>query len=124
MVDAMSIDIYHTRRTNYRVCKYWLPNDKINRDLIVLQETPAGIFYAEEVNALSTNFNPLVNTFGANKNIIVLKTNDDVRDLKKLSTVLYLGKSWVVDDIQRELHKKETQFDDDVHATTYINIRR
>jgi len=120
----MSVDIYHSRRTNFRICKYWLPNDKINRDVIVLKEMPAGVFYAEEVNAIASGFNPTANVFGSNRNTITLKTNDDVRDMKKLSIVLYLGKSWTVDDIQREIHKKETQFDDDVHATTYISLRR
>ena len=113
MVDAMSIDIYHTRRTNNRVCKYWLPNDKINRDKIILSEIPQGIFYAEEVNVLANNSNPIVNVFAANKDTITLKTNDDVKDLKRMSIVLYLGKSWVVNDVQREIHKKETQFDNE-----------
>ena len=124
MVDEMSVDIYHTRRTNFRVCKYWNPNDKINRDIIVLSEAPAGIFYAEEINALTSGFNPIVNAFASNKNTITLRTNDDVSDLKKNSIVFYLGKSWTVDDIQREIYKKETQFNDDIRATTYINIRR
>lgn len=124
MVDAMSIDIYHTRRTNYRVCKYWNPNDRINRDEVILKETPEGIFYATEVNALSTGAAPIANVFNANRNIITLKTDDDVKNMKKLSIVLYLGKSWVVDDIQREIHTKETQFSNDIHATTYISIRR
>lgn len=125
MVDAtMSIDIYHSRRTNYRACKYWLPSDEKNRDVVVLKETPAGIFYAEEVNVITSGFNPVANVFASNKNTITLKTNDDVKDIKKMSIVLYLGKSWTVDDVQREMHKKETQFDNDIHATTYINLRR
>lgn len=124
MVDAMSVDIYHTRRTNYRICKYWLPNDKINRDVLILKEVPAGVFYAEEVNAIQTGGNPLANVFASDKNIITLKTNDKVDDLRRLSIVLYLGKSWVVDDIQREIYKKETQFNDTIRATTYISIRR
>lgn len=124
MVDAMSVDIYHTRRTTYRVCKYWLPNDKLNRDVVILKEVPAGVFYAEEVNAIASGFSPTANVFGANKNTITLKTNDDVENIKKLSIVLYLGKSWTVDDVQREIHKKETQFDNDIHATTYISLRR
>lgn len=124
MVDAMSVDIYHSRRTNFRICKYWLPNDKLNRDVIVLKEMPAGVFYAEEVNAITSGFSPIANTFAADRNTITLKTNDDVKDIKKLSIVLYLGKSWTVDDVQREIHKKETQFDNDIHATTYINLRR
>ena len=120
----MSIDIYHSRRTTFRACKYWLPNEKINRDVIVLKEVPAGIFYAEEVNALTSGMSPIANAFAADKNTITLKTNDDVKDLKKMCIVLYLGKSWTVNDVQREIYKKETQFDNGVHATTYINLRR
>ena len=123
MVDDV-IDIYHTRRTNYRLCKYWNPNDNLNRDKVVLTETPAGIFYAEEVNAITSNFNPVANVFGADKNIVTLKTNDKVNEIVEHSIVLYLNKSWTVDNIQREIHKKETQFDNDIHATTYISIRR
>jgi len=124
MVDAMSVDIYHTRRTNFRACKYWLPDDSRNRDVIVLQDVPKGIFYAEEVNAIASGFNPTGNVFASNRNTVTLKTNDEVNDIKKFCIVLYLGKSWTVDDVQREIHKKETQFDNDIHATTYINIRR
>jgi len=120
----MSIDIYHTRRTTFRPCSYWLPDDKKNRDAIILQDTPAGIFYAEEVNAISSNMNPSANVFASNRNMVTLKTNDEVKDIKKFCIVLYLGKSWTVDDVQREIHKKETQFDNDIHATTYINLRR
>ena len=118
------IDIYHSRRTNYRLCKYWNPNDSINRDMVVLKDTPQGIFYAEEVNAITSNANPVANAFMGTRNTITLKTEDKVNDLKKMSIVLYLNKSWVVDDIQREIHKKETQFSDDIHATTYISLRR
>lgn len=124
MVDAMSVDIYHSRRANFRVCKYWLPNDSMNRDKVILTQTPAGIFYATETNAISSGLNATANVFASDRNLITLKTEDDVKDIKKMSIVLYLGKSWVVDDIQREIHKKETQFDDDIHATTYINLRR
>lgn len=120
----MSVDIYHTRRTNFRVCKYWLPDDKLDRDKVILMKEPAGIFYAAEVNAINSDFNPIANTFGSNRNIVTLETQDEVNDLKKMSIVLYLNKSWTVDNIQREMHKKETQFGDDIHATTYINLRR
>lgn len=120
----MSIDIYHSRRTYFRVCKYWLPDDKLNRDEIVLKNAPAGIFYAKESNSISSDFNALGNVFAINKDTVVLETGDDVKDIKKNSIVLYLGKSWTVDNVQRSIHTKETQFDNDIHATTYIGIRR
>lgn len=120
----MSVDIYHSRRGFFRVCKYWLPDKKRNRDEIVLTQTPAGIFYAKESNVITSGLNPLANVFASNKNTVVLETRDEVNDLVKDSIVLYLGKSWVVDNIQREIHIKETEFSDEVHATTYIGIRR
>ena len=120
----MSVDIYRSRRTNYRVCKYWLPDDNMNRDKVILFKNPAGMFYATEANAINSNFNPIANAFGSNRNIVTLVTTDDVSDLKKNSIVLYLDKSWVVDDIQREIFKKATEFDNEMHSTTYIGIRR
>lgn len=120
----MSVDIYHSRRTHFRECKYWLPDNKQNRDVIVLTREPAGIFYAKESNAISSGFNPLANVFAVDRNTVMLETNDDVEDMVKGSIVLYLDKSWTVDTIQRQIHNKEVEFNDEIHATTYIGIRR
>lgn len=118
------IDIYHTRRGFFRDCKYWLPDKTKNRDEIILTQIPTGMFCAKEVNAITSGANPIGNVFASNKNTVVLETRDDVNDLVKDSIVLYLGKSWVVDNLQREIHTKETEFSDEIHATTYISIRR
>lgn len=124
MVDAMTVDIYHSRRGKYRVCKYWLPNDKIDRDRVVLLTQPAGVFYASEANVINSDFNPIANAFGSNRNVVTLETTDKVDDLIKNSIVLYLDKSWTVDGIQRDICKKETEFNNTVRAFTYINLRR
>ena len=123
----MAIDIYHSRRTDYELCYYWIREEKSNlTDLSqwILKNKYSGMFYAKEENSLSNQENPIANTIMFDKNIISLSTEDDVDDLTRGCIILYDGKAWMVDNVQRIIHHKESQFSVEKHYKTIINIRR
>ena len=121
-----NIDIYHSRRANYAECWYWIRDERISvGDLSqwILKNKTNGMFYAREVNPLYNQENPIANAMMFDKNIISLETDDDVDDLTRGCVVLYAGKPWIVDNVQKRLHRKESEFDTEKHYKTIINLR-
>lgn len=120
----MSIDIYHSRRTNFVKCYYYKRDEKVN-DLskYVLTKKPEGIFYARLYSPNSRQNQDVVNTFRFSENSLTIVTEDDVNDLVENNVVLYNGKAYVVINVQRELHLKESQYGGE-HYTTYISLRK
>ena len=120
------VDLFHSRRTNYAECKYWIRSVKDSQDLSewVLKKKPEGTFYAKEVNNLFNQPNPQGNAIMFDKNVIALETDDDVDNIDRGCVVLYNGKPWTVDNVQRRIHRKESEFSVETHYKTTINIRR
>ena len=122
-----NIDIYHSRRTNYEECIYWVRDESVavgDLNQWVLKNKSNGVFYAKEVSPEYNQANPQANVFLFDKNIITLETDDDVDDIDRGCVVLYNGKPWMVDNVQRQLHRKESQFDTEKHYKTIVSIRR
>lgn len=120
------IDIYHSRRGKFRKCEYWLRDESDSFDINswVLKNKPQGIFYATEVNAISNQANPINNAIMFDKNMVAISTDDDIEDISRGCIVLYNGKTWIVDNVQAEIHKKETEFQSGTHATWTLSLRR
>lgn len=120
----MAIDIYHSRRGKFRHC-YWYEKTKTNNLAeYIAKERPKGEFYAEEQGLETNQQNQISNTMMFDKNMITLVTNDDLNGILQNCIVEYMGKPWIVDTVQIETHKKESEFEYGVHATWYITIRR
>lgn len=122
-----NIDIYHSRRTNYEECFYWIRDERTSvGDLNqwILKNKHNGVFYAREVSPEYNQANPQANVFMLDKNMITLETDDDIDDISRGCVVLYNGKPWMVDNVQRKLHLKESQFDSEKHYTVIVSIRR
>ena len=119
----MSIDIYHSRRTNYKRCPFY--NDAPNRDLDkwVLTTKPSGVVYCQPVDRRNLSQNQVNNVMMFDKDTVVLKTADDTDDMKKGTVILYDGQWWIVDSISQELHLKESEFGHN-HYDSYIYVRR
>ena len=58
------------------------------------------------------------------KNTTALRTEDDVPNIERGSIVEYLNEIWFVDNVQTVPHKKENEFSNHLHSTTYISIRK
>lgn len=122
----MSVDIYHSRRGNFRYCQYWNRNENDSvGDLTkwILEKKPSGSFWAKETSPKTNQAGQLNNVFMYDKNTISLVTEDKVDDIKRGSIVSYLNHAWIVQNVQFEIHHKETEFDTDKY-TTYISIAR
>lgn len=120
------IDIYHTRRGKFKLCKYFLRDENEfvgDLSVYVLQKKPAGIFYAIEVNNRNLNRGELNNMLSFDENIITIETNDNVKGIKYGSIVEYLGHAWNVVSVQQTIHHKEAEFGSDEY-TTYIALKR
>lgn len=117
------IDIYHSRRTKYERCCYYTEEPDRNLEQWVLTAKVSGIFYAQPVNNRINQENQISNVVILDKNIITLLTSDEVDELKRGCVVLYRGHPWIVDNLTKELHLKESEFGQN-HYETYINMRR
>lgn len=122
-----NVDIFHSRRTNYAECVYWIRDERQSvGDLNqwIMKNKSNGVFYAREISPKYNQANPQVNVFMLDKNMITIETDDDVDDISRGCVVLYNGHPWIVDTVQRELHRKESEFDIEQHYKTILSLRR
>lgn len=117
------IDIYHSRRTNFRKCKWWQRTRENDIKRYILENRPVGEFYAKEISPLSNQQNQLGNMIMLDKNIVMLETYDDCNGISENCVVEYLNKIWFVDSVQTSIHIKETEFSNEVHGTWTISLR-
>lgn len=107
------VDLFHSRRTNYNRCEYWI-RDERNKSgspsQWVLYNQSSGIFYAKPLTPKSTQANVVNGTWMLDSNHIVLETDDDVTDIDRGSIVKYDEGLWLVESVQREIHNKESEF--------------
>lgn len=122
-----TVDLFHSRRTCFAECKYWIRDERNavgTADQWVLQHTPSGTFYAREISPQYNQFGQVGNRFSYNKDGITLESDDDLHEIKVGCLVLYNGHAWIVDNVQREIHRKETEFNVDVDYKYIVSIRR
>lgn len=119
-------DIYHSARGHFKECKYWIRDERDSvGDLTkwILENKPAGMFLAMEINEKSDRANQLSNSFMWDVNSVTLETNDLVDDLVRGCVVLYLNHAWLVNGVQRMIHRQESEFAEERY-TTYISLTR
>lgn len=120
------IDIYHSRRNKFKLCTYWVRDEKNSvGDLTewVLKNKPAGQFYANEINALTLNKGQVNNVIAYDESNVALETNDQIKDIKVGCVVQYLGHLWIVVGVQSLAHNKENEFGE-ADRTTVLSIHR
>lgn len=120
------IDIYHSRRVHYKLCKYWVRDERNSvGDLstYIYNKKASGIFYAKQESSTNNRKNQLQNVIMVDESTLTLSTSDKVLDLKSGCIVEYLKKIWLVVGVQRVPHLKETQYSDD-EFDTIIAIQR
>ena len=108
-----NIDLFHSRRTNYDRCVYWIrdESDAIGTpEQWIVKRKPSGHFYAKEISAKSSQMDVLNGVWAFDKDHITLETDDDVSDISRGTFVRYADELWLVESIQREIHRKESEF--------------
>lgn len=122
-----NIDLFHSRRTNYTPCKYWVRDE---RDSVgtpqewILQNQPSGRFYAKELAPVSTQMDVVSGVWALDKNRVVLETDDDVDDIDRGCLIEYNGELWLVESVQRTRHRKESEFRKHPDYKYTINVVR
>ena len=117
------IDIYHSRRTKYEKVPYYLQAPDRDLEKWVLLNRPSGYIYCQPVDSRSLQANPINNAMMLDKDSVVLLTSDECDGLNRGSVLLYRGHPFIVDNVRKELHLKESEFGHD-HYETYIYVRR
>lgn len=120
------VDIYHSRRTNYHKCFFWIRNERrqvADLNQLVYKDKPSGSFYARETTPITNQENIVQGAWLGDRNFITIVTDDDIEDLTRGSVVKYKDKLWMVDSVQSKEHTKESEFSKKSHYTYYINLR-
>lgn len=107
------IDLFHSRRTNYHKCRYWIRDERNktgNPSQWILMNQPSGSFYAKSISVKSTQMDVINGVWSNNKNRITLETDDDVDNLERGCIVEYNNELWLVEANQRQEHVKESEF--------------
>ena len=122
-----TVDIFYSRRTSFAECRYWIRDERNaigNVSEWILKHQPSGTFWAKEISPQYNQFNQVGSNFAFDRNGITLECEDDLRDLVPGSIVMYNGHAWWVDNVQREIHRKESEFNVDINYKYIITLRR
>ena len=117
------INIYHSRRTKYEKIAYF--NEKPDRNLNewVLVTKPSGYIYCQPVDNRQIQANQVNNAMMFDKDSVVLWTSDCCDGIQRGAVLLYRGHPWIVDNLMKQLHLKQSEFGENCYDT-YIYIRR
>lgn len=134
-----SIDVFTSRRKEFNECLYWCRTDRdIEHDIditslvavdeelneIAYERVPNGLFYASEVEDVSSDNQIIGGSFMFDESFVTLETNDDVHELKLNDVVCYDGKIWRVTRIGRKKKKRQSQYSRTCAYKTYISLKR
>lgn len=107
------VDLFHSRRTNYHKCEYWI-RDERNKSgspsQWVLMNEPSGWFYGKPLSPKSNQPNVINGTWMLDSNHITLETDDDVNDITRGCVVKFDDQLWLVESVQKQIHNKESEF--------------
>lgn len=107
------VDLFHSRRTNYHICEYWIRDERNrtgNPSQWVLMNQSSGRFYAKPLSVKSTQMNVINGTWANDNHRITLETDDDITEITRGSIVKFDDQLWLVEAVQREIHNKESEF--------------
>lgn len=105
----MAVNLFHSRRKNLFRCVYWC-DLRLTDNNIVYETQPSGIFYAYDITPKYERKDELFNKMRFSNSTITLVTDDNIADLKIDDIVKYLNDYWIVTDVEKELHRKESYF--------------
>jgi hypothetical protein len=125
----MAVDIFTSRRTEFYRCRWWaslLPEDEDTSasSFDYNSMLPSGSFMAREMANYSNDNQEMGGVFLFNENHVVLSTNDDIRKMKANDLVEYDGDMWIVETVNKQKIKRQSQFAKDVPFSYSIALRR
>lgn len=117
------VDLFHSRRTNYNKCVYWIRQEQnTSPSQWVAKNEPSGKFWAKPVSPKTNQGDVINGVWRVDKNHISLETDDDIEDLTQGCIVKYNEALWLVENVQGEIHNKESEFSKkiDYRYTIYL----
>lgn len=108
-----NIDLFHSRRTNYNKCVYWIRDERDasgSPQQWVNYKQPDGHFYARPVSPKNNQMNVLNGVWAMDTNHVTLETDDDVPNIARGCLVKYDDQLWLVESVQKQVHLKESEF--------------
>lgn len=122
-----TVDLFHSRRTNYIECRYWVRDERKSigdASKWIMENTESGRFYARELSPKYNQMNQAANVFAFDKNSITIETDDHIDNISRGCIVEYNGELWIVDIVQCKVHRKESEFNKELDYKYTINLRR
>ena len=118
----MPFDLFQSRAGYDEMCRWWTRDerDQNTPDERIMQRIPSGTFMAQEVAPENYQDVIVAGTFMIDKATTVIKSADDLKDIKSEDIVEYQGEKWIVQNVQRTKAKKQnTMFADDKNCTHF-----
>lgn len=122
-----NIDLFHSRRTNYNRCEYWVRDERDSSgtpEQWVLMKQSSGHFYAKPVSPKSNQMDVINGVWAFDDNHITLETDDDIVDVVRGCIVKYDDLLWLVETVQKQVHHKESEFNRHLDYRYTISLRR
>lgn len=120
------VDIYHSRRTNYHLCEYWIRDERTSTGTPshwIMHKTPDGEFWAKIVSSKYNSQQQVNNVWMLDSDKLNLETDDDVK-IKRGDVVRFNDSLWLVETVQGKPHIKESEFNREIHYKTTISLTR
>lgn len=108
-----SVDLFHSRRTNYHKCRYWVRDERAitgTPEEWIYKHISDGSFYAKPVSVKSNQMNVVNGVWAIDNNQIALETDDHIETICRGSLVEFDNKLWLVENVQYSIHNKESEF--------------
>lgn len=117
-------DLLMGRRGDFDKCKYWVVDDSnLNLEEYTHNNTPSGIFYAEETTAKERRKLVVNNSFVFDEELVTIKTKSQIT-LKEDDLVEYEDEIWIVKSYQTRKINKNEQFMKRPCKIAYIQLKK
>ena len=119
-------DIFHTRRTYYAECEYWIRDERTSigtAEEWILKNKSNGTFYAREVSSRYNQMHQVANVYAFDDNTISIETDDDISEISRGCIVRYDGELWMVNSVSKSIHRKESEFNREMDYKYVVQMR-
>ena len=118
-----NVDLFHSRRTNYHKCKYWVRVNGSPQQW-VLRNQSNGTFYAKPLTSKNNQMKVINGVWATDSDHITLESDDHIDDIKRGCVVEFDNKLWLVENVQYSIHNKESEFAKNIDYKYIIALTR
>ena len=107
------VDLFHSRRANYVRVEYWVRDEQNavgTPSQWIYANLPSGTFHARPISAKSTQMDAVNGVWAVDGSRMTLVTDDEIEDVSRGTLLRFWNELWIVEAVQRSLHRKESEF--------------